>query len=126
VSEGNGSYGSPATSVSAMDGAHPIHPERGPVHTPGPWAVVESGFGETVYLVCRDIPGRLHPVCTMEQGSARAEDDARLIARAPDLLQELRDLVDTARRYRDGDGSEETMNLCIESAEQLIAQAAGQ
>ena len=59
-------------------------------HTPGPWVSVVTGFGETGYLVCRDVPGRIHPVCAMEHGCPNAEANARLIASAPDLLEALK------------------------------------
>ena len=94
MSEGNGSDGSPATPVSAMDGAHPIHPERGAAHTPGPWLAVTSDANTVVSIFGKGRPTRIAEVhsYTPGFGPARPERDAnaKLIAAAPDLLSALR------------------------------------
>lgn len=55
------------------------------------WVTIESGFRGDVWLVIVDKPGRLLPICTVENDHPEAEEIARLIAAAPDLLAAARE-----------------------------------
>jgi hypothetical protein len=57
--------------------------------TPGPLVSVTSGFGETYYIVCRDVPGHIHQVCVMEPNAPKGEEDAALIVAAINTLPTL-------------------------------------
>lgn len=65
----------------------------GSAYTAGPWTYLESGFGETFYIVCLDVPGRLQQVCVFEPGSPNAEANARVVATAPEVLEAARAFV---------------------------------
>ena len=71
-------------------------------HTPGPWYV--GKYGDNDSDVCAE-GGPL--ICSLRGGAAdacdhTADDDARLIAAAPELLAALRELV----QYDDGSSDE--------------------
>ncbi len=74
--------------------------EKASGHTPGPWLSLVTGFGETNYLVCRDAPGRIHPVCAMEHGCPNAEANAHLIAAAPSMAETLERIADDSNDSR--------------------------
>jgi len=87
-------------------------------HTPGPWKLhrypghveAENGLG------CCDheaiIVNTLGHSCNAEGLQEEQEDNARLIAAAPDLLEALRGLVEMEFES-DHDGSDEDCNLCV-------------
>ena len=87
-------------------------------HTPGPWMVTRAGLTSSLLRVETD-PGRPRlssrgVVLASISGSAEAEANACLIATAPDMLAELKRLIDVV-------GDEDVD--CIEA---VIAKAEGQ
>lgn len=74
-------------------------------HTPGPWKVFEHSWCETS-ITAPDTP---NAICgldinhateeSQESDEAQMAANARLIAAAPDLLEDLREATATLRRY---------------------------
>lgn len=59
-------------------------------HTPGPWNVAKTTFGQTII----DAPSIGEIVCRVEEWSEKQDEaNARLIAAAPELLDALKLVV---------------------------------
>ena len=62
-------------------------------HTPGPWIARDRTVGHPPRRVAIEINapigvGRMeHPICRVPSGSTNQDDDARLIAAAPELFE---------------------------------------
>jgi hypothetical protein len=92
-------------------------------HTPGPW---NRGYGNHIYQGARHDPtnpGRLVAIC---EPSTRTQEDweevwanARLIAAAPELLEELEALVE----YMILDGYNEVSRTRLPGADKRLARA---
>ena len=97
-------------------------------HTPGPWFAVDRGIG---WMVCRE-QGNLETQINDHFRETFSEQDARLIAAAPDLLEALRDLIFTASKLWDelpkpimsGPGLTVT-HPTIENAKAVLAKSTG-
>jgi hypothetical protein len=91
------------------------NPHREAGHTPGPWTAYE--FGADWYV------GHNHddsgPLLRVGSNHAQREANARLIAKAPELLAQL-DLI--ISEYLDGG----VLNSSIEEAQDLLAQVLGE
>lgn len=87
-------------------------------HTPGPWRLVEdfdqiAGRTHRVYSVEGDVPTKAGSYAFLglaripaDRGDAMLEANARLIAAAPDLLEEVREVCAILDRYRADTGEE--------------------
>lgn len=97
-------------------------------HTPGPWRVFISTSGSQIIGI-GELDGQGIADCgfgVWRGGSAEAFANARLIAAAPDLLAELRNMVEVfwgLADDRNGDGGEPPS--CIVAARAAIAKAEG-
>ena len=78
-------------------------------HTPGPWSV---GTGSKAYCVCSDLPDT-DPSSIVAENIERY-DDARLIAAAPDLLEELEETASVAHRMGCPDGEYGLLERCTQ------------
>jgi hypothetical protein len=97
-------------------------------HTPGPWHVVAQEMGEETERqarICNPWAFQRHiathidlddpdcrVVCDMRDGP---EDDARIIAAAPEMLQVLRDVLDWYANTTEGDMPPELHDRLIRS-----------
>lgn len=95
-------------------------------HTVGPWFTARNGFS-TVYIEARIGGGMLQEVAACgptAEGPDQQEANARLIAAAPDLLDQLSALLAMCERQTDfnddGDGA------MFERARAAIAKATGE
>lgn len=100
-------------------------------HTPGPWLVVLSRKNGAALRIeapdSRSIAGGVGSVIRQNgigmPACAVGRANARLIAAAPDLLVELRNMIEVYWGEGDGHGSPPT---CIINARAAIAKATGQ
>lgn len=98
-------------------------------HTPGPWRLTDNGGvirrnrkdpdAKATHWWIRRADG-----CAIADTAYATEDDARLIAAAPDMLQALRDIVRQAGLV-DRSSGETAVNLLQSIAEWGIAKATG-
>lgn len=105
-------------------------------HTPGPWQVREHMIGHKKTRQWIEVNAPLgvgrseHPVCRIPAGFTNQEDDARLIAAAPDLLNALAVMTMVVRARFEGleivvsDPWE--FRRFVEGAESAIARARGE
>jgi len=63
-------------------------------HTPGPWTVVVANTGAVYITGGKPLEDGLNPIASMDGDPDELDDNARLMAAAPDLLDALRDLLD--------------------------------
>lgn len=85
-------------------------------HTPGPWSVYDRGIGFEVVTEDGE---------TVNQGfrGTFGEEDANLIAAAPDLLEAAKLVYDCA--FLDSRCTEDQWNKAVEAIETAIAKADG-
>jgi hypothetical protein len=86
-------------------------------HTPGPWESRISALAEVVY--CKDSNGCDRRVCEMIGQDSHA--NAKLIARAPDMLAALREIVS---QIDQGGSSGKALgrDACIQRARQIAEE----
>lgn len=85
-------------------------------HTPGPWEIARSPHGRTIYEI---------GPCKPEEYAGAAwlsvsEEDARLIAAAPELLDALQQFVNACKKQ------DIKLGTITGLAEHVIAKATGQ
>lgn len=93
----------------------------GNAHTPGPWQVVQmTRLGANTYIFAEPFDAQWSPIAEHVNG----QDNARLIAAAPDLLASLREMV--------AGYSGSTLDICspqtrakVQRARAAIARAEG-
>ena len=94
-------------------------------HTPGPWEVEEDDFYESSYIrqkaATRRLPGVVVECRICE--NVDNDDDARLIAAAPELLEACQALMDATNE--DGMTNSMLLGCAIEMAGNAIAKATG-
>lgn len=90
-------------------------------HTPGPWHYFR-GFGSGYFYVESDIPG-IGADKQMLIKIGKSEENAQLIASAPDLLKALKDLV--ARCDGEEGIQPDRSNMCTIEAHAAIKRAEG-
>ena len=106
-------------------------------HTPGPWKAVSSGV--SAQIDCMEIAEVSHMRVIPASGGwptpGEPEDDARLIAAAPDLLQSCKMALEALEALQGGctdsdDGTVEALTVwcpeVIESLTAAIAKATGE
>lgn len=77
---------------------------RRDAHTPGPWKIIENDDGKApdIYARCHADGEFDDPVCSLYGGPIlEVEANARLIALAPEMLQELRKIAIDLECYCD-------------------------
>lgn len=93
------------------------------MHTKGPWSHGECTPSNQIILPktfqCIYVPGNSMMFVTGED----IEDNARLIAAAPDLLEAAKDALESLRRLSDTDGAYRVTN--ISQLQAAIAKAGG-
>jgi hypothetical protein len=95
-------------------------------HTPGPWSYDDS----RKYYSRRVVRMNGVIVCAMGEHGIGAPDEheitanARLIAKAPELLAALRGILDNQSPL--GDGYTQVCTLDVEAAERIIAEIEGE
>lgn len=93
-----------------------------PAHTPGPWQCLQAGDGPTKFAVA-DAEGVSILTIVEEEGHDFAavyrDEDARLIAAAPELLKCLQELIDGMV------GVEDSANGVLRRSRAAIAKATG-
>jgi hypothetical protein len=90
-------------------------------HTPGPWHFDGQEFNDVLEADGELVAVALHlRTRKPERSLAEAAANARLIAAAPDLLEALRDLVDTMTGRTEGE------TVALHNALSAIAKATGE
>lgn len=73
-------------------------------HTPGPWGFTGEPYGYTIWQTareCNDFPQAVARIVGGRIKVEQEEDNARLVAAAPDLLAELERMYEAARMMAD-------------------------
>jgi len=100
-------------------------------HTPGPWLYREDkGGGYEVFPYNGGPPeiGEWAEICTISEYNKDPEADARLVAAAPELLEELkrtRDDLTNIKAFCTLDATREAISRMIQRIDAAIAKAEG-
>jgi len=79
--------------------------------TPAPWSVVVANDGDIYVCSAEMLADGLNPICAIDSGPEHEDDDAALIAAAPELLEALDGLL---RALRNENMSDDAMAQAIE------------
>jgi hypothetical protein len=100
---------------------------RQELFTPGPWVVDTTIHGESIIHVRRDCDDWVSSVAVLWAQPVGGCDvnvaNARLIAAAPELLEALQELLESAESVCDGDSTEIPPNWAANIARAAIAKA---
>ena len=100
-------------------------------HTPGPWKAVIASYSEDnlSWLACADVVTPRGATLVRFEGTQdyqkndEYEANARLIAAAPELAEEVQTLLDVIER---GTETPEDLEGIIENAKRVLAKARGE
>jgi hypothetical protein len=101
-------------------------------HTPAPWVIRDHTVGHPprrawIEIISPVDVGRMeHPICRIPSGFTNQEEDARLIAAAPFLLDKLREVAAYLNRHPTGSWPDGARHDLRDTLRSLIARAGGE